>query len=182
MAAVALLTILTGASEEAGGIIVHVELAQVENPPPAGHDSWEGVIPDSITGPRYYWAPSGWVMVERTDGSVVRAWNEFANATYLSRVTLLKSRTGRWFITAVEQEGEEYEPYVPTEEGPRKPVDLSTKESRRRAAQEEVGTTEEATVTPIGEPTYTTITGDGNIAQPSETWGYNPGYEMLMED
>lgn len=113
MAAVALFTLLTGASEEHGGVIVHVELAYADHPTPQGVADWDDVIPNDATGPRYKWAPTGWVIVQRTDGTFVRAWNEFEHARYLSRVSIMQSRDGGWRVTGVDDWDEETAPAQP---------------------------------------------------------------------
>lgn len=124
MVAAALISVLTGSSGEAGGVIVHVELDRVEHPLPDGVGSWDEVIPSSVTGDRYYWGPTGWVIVERNDGTLIRARNDYGRARYRSRVSIAQSRSGEWFVASVEKLRESEEQYVPSESGPRPPSDI----------------------------------------------------------
>jgi hypothetical protein len=84
------------------GVVIHVELERTENPPPEGHDSWDGVTPSLATGPHYRWAPTGWVVVQRDDGKgTVLAFSELDIVSYRSRVLVAENARGEWRVLDV---------------------------------------------------------------------------------
>ena len=171
MAAVALLTVLTGASEESGGVIVHVEMGYVEHPVPEGLDSWDDVIPSAATGPRYYWGPTGTVVVQRTDGSFVEATNDLDHAVYQSRVSVLESRSGEWFITAVERRDDE--PVLVAQEGLPEDQPLEAFMGGQEAVVDSLEATE------VVGAEREDVEGDGDVAEKHDI--LNPAYEGLVQ-
>jgi len=92
------------ARAEVAGVVVHVELERTENPPPEGHDSWDGVVPSLATGSHYHWAPTGWVVVQRDDGKGnVLARSELDIVDYESRVLVRETLAGEWRVLDVAQ-------------------------------------------------------------------------------